>query len=265
MKRKQLFQLAAAVIAVAIISLLTACKDNNDEQQSSETPIEEKILGNWITTKYGDSPAITEEKVVVKFVSPTKCLFNMLMADYEEEGGWVDDLPFDVTIKDNVVTLSGKINEHISAVYELTITKIDDKYMECMMKTTDIMDGETYTDEYFTSFDRLTTDYKKDLVGTWETLEQEDNTRWRYEFKENGTFSVSFLDDEGEWVILYSDYAEYSCDCSLLSMRWMNIGESPTNDAWEISYIRDGTMQWTALRMDDEGNMYTEQVQLKKI
>ena len=130
----------AAVLFLCGLCVLTSCSSNEDN--TSINPLSGQIAGRWVAVVYDGHPAITDEKVMLNFVSPDKCLVTMLLGDDEEEGGWVDDAPFDVTINGHVVTMSGQVTETISSIYELQINSISGNDMLCNLKMTDINNGE---------------------------------------------------------------------------------------------------------------------------
>lgn len=79
----------AAVLSFCGLEVLTSCSSNEDN--NSVSPLSEQIAGRLVVVVYNGEPAITDEKVMLNFVSPDKCLVTMLLGDDEEEGGWVDD------------------------------------------------------------------------------------------------------------------------------------------------------------------------------
>jgi hypothetical protein len=52
--------------------------------------------------------------------------------------------------------------------------------------------------------------------------------------------------------------AEYFVDGILLCSRWKNVGDdTEKRESWEIASIKDGKMEWTALRQAADGSYYT--------
>ena len=131
----------AAVLSLCGLEVLTSCSSNEDN--NSVSPLSEQIAGRLVVVVYNGEPAITDEKVMLNFVSPDKCLVTMLLGDDEEEGGWVDDAAFDMTINGDVVTISGQVTETVSSIYELQIKSIAGNDMLCNLKIIDIDNGES--------------------------------------------------------------------------------------------------------------------------
>jgi len=57
---------------------------------------------------------------------------------------------------------------------------------------------------------------------------------------------------------------EYFVDGTLLCSRWIN-DENEFREWWEIASIKDGVMNWTALRANEDGTTYTATFEMKKV
>lgn len=257
MKQVKMFFLAA-VLSLCSLGVLTSCA--NEDNNSVVPPLSEQIVGKWMMEEYDDMPVITDEKVILNFVSPDKCLVTMLLADDEEEGGWVEDMEFDVTINGQVVTLFGQLTEDISVIYEMQVNSIVGNDLLCYLKMTDIVDGEASNIEYTAHCVRTTTDNSADIIGIWEGYYKEDedeNIRCRFEFKDDETYNFYYFNDaSGEWTQSVDDHSFYFCNGDVLYMRWKNPGSASICEAWDITDIGNGVMKWYALRNDDNGSIY---------
>lgn len=246
----------AAILSLCGLGFLTSCSDDQDNNKRGK-PLSEAILGRWQTVEYDGEPAITDEKAILNFVSPTTCYMNMLLADNEEKGGWGHDIQFDMQIKGYTLTLFGIVNDDIAAIYEMQFTSVKANTMVCKMRTRTIVKGEEREDAYTVKFVRAsaTTDYNEQIVGIWEADYWEDAvfTRCRYEFKDDGTYSFYYLDAQGQWQLAQDDYSYFFCDDNLVYMRWKNTGKEPQCECWDIKRIDQGVMTWHFRRSKGEG------------
>lgn len=261
MTKKSIFTRFAAILIAAIFIGCT-----NDDNPSTQ-PLAEQIIGKWVTVEYVDMPALTDEKVVLNFESSTTCFITMLLADDEEKGGWADNVKYDVTIADNVVTVSGEINERISSVYEFHVKSISANEWSALLKITDIIDGQKRTIEYPVRFVRVGTDHSEDILGLWEGIYWEDGvTRFRMEYLADGTYNFYFFNiGSEEWKKSHDDYSYYDCEGNLLYMRWKNIAQDPVCQAWDITSISNDAMTWRALRLDEDDNPQETIVELTRV
>ncbi len=116
---------------------------------------------------------------------------------------------------------------------------------------------------------KLTEDYSKDVLGTWEgkiSSEQDaysDDLTHRWEYKKNGTY-VYYFKKDGKWVASDNTLNEYFVDGTLLCSRWISEGKE-YREWWDVESIKDGKMKWTALRKDDDGKTYTASFEMSKV
>jgi len=118
----------------------------------------------------------------------------------------------------------------------------------------------------------VTHDYSDDIIGTWEgrlTSEQDaysDNQLHRWEYKTDGTFVYYRQNEKGEWVDDVNTMAEYFVDGTLLCSRWKNVGDdTEKRESLEIASIENGTMNWTALRQNEDGSTYTANFSMTRV
>lgn len=248
---------------MAIVGLMTSCSDND----KNVNPLAEQIIGKWIAVDYADEPALTDQKVTLNFVSPTKCLVSMLLADYEEVGGWANEVLFDVTIDGNVVTIAGKISETISAIYEFQIQSLNGDDMRCNIKITDFLNGVEKHSELTGHFVRTNVDFNKDIIGTWEGIYWDGNAnKCRFEYLADGTYNFYIHHTSTDmWVKSVDDYSYFSCQGNVLYMRWKNTGKDGICESWDITGIGNGTMTWSALRLDENDEPYVISVGFTKV
>ena len=54
------------------------------------------------------------------------------------------------------------------------------------------------------------------------------------------------------------EFQDYFVDGSLLATRWKNEGEYELREWWEIKSLKDGKMQWKALRANEDGSTFQQ-------
>ena len=75
-----------------------------------------------------------------------------------------------------------------------------------------------------------------------------------------------------EWRDVFSqstdtldDYANYFVTGNLLCTRWRNAGGDAENREWWEVTINGDTMNWTALREDENGQRYTATFEMNRV
>jgi len=270
MKKIMNFLLMAATVCG--ISLAAAsCSSNDDNPATPDLNLSEKIIGKWMQAEIDGQPALTNEKSVYTFVSPTKAIANASKCDYTESGSkWIIDLEYDVVIDGNKMTLTAHPDEVITLIKELTITSINDNELVCKFKHTTMRNGQvinTSGDEH-RRYAKLTVNYKEAILGTWQghcTSEGsvfDDGQEHRWQYNADGTF-VYYVKDGDSWVPSDNSLNEYFVDGTLLCTRWIDNGVE-NREWWEIN-IADGKMNWTALRQNEDGTTFTATFEMTKV
>ena len=262
------------VIAAALIcssTLFTSCtKDDNPVDPA--TNLAEKIIGKWITAEFNGQPQPTDNKAVLNFVSDTKAFLSAsFIAHPKLSDLWNVQTEYAVVIAGNKVTLTNKIDEHQTIMIELTVSSISTREMQTLMKNTMIIDGQEISSPEMTiSFTKVTRDYNEAIIGIWEgqmTSEEDaysDGKVHRWEYKADGTYVYYSQDEAGEWVPSDNTLNEYFVDGTLLCSRWID-NEQEFREWWEIASIKNGVMQWKALRQKEDGSTYTATFEMKKV
>jgi len=261
--------IAAALICGA--SVLTSCSSNDDNPAIPDLNLSEKIIGKWIETDINGQPAATNAKRVYTFVSTTKAYLSASLTMRPEYGAcWSDQVEANVAIDGNKVTLYVHHNEHKSAVHEFTVTAINDSEFTAIRKLTITVDGNVVlNDESTIRFEKQTTDFSEDIVGTWQgrcTSEGsvfDDGQEHRWQYNADGTY-VYYVKDGDNWVP-YADNTlnEYFVDGTLLCTRWID-NDVENREWWEIT-INGDKMNWTALRQKEDGTTFTATFEMTKV
>ena len=235
----------------------------------------EKLVGKWMLADINGKPAPTNNKFVVTFTSAGRGYTSASLsgyADTELKPLWSDRQEFDYAIADNVVTMTSKIDDHLTVVDELTVASISDAVTNGILKIKWIIDGTVVKSvEETVRTLKVTDDYSQTALGLWEgrvTSEQseyDDGEPHRWEYKADGTYVYYSLVD-GQWTPSSQPMSAYFVDGTLLCCRWKMTDDSDElREWWEIESIEGGVMKWKALRQREDGSTYTATFQMTKV
>lgn len=139
-----------------------------------------------------------------------------------------------------------------------------------IMFTKIVEEGNVYTHNWPAGYSKVTSDYSQDIIGLWEGVEMTGyetygNAEARIEYKADGTYT--YYNKEGEyWVPSANVDNEYNVDGDWLATRWRpEAGADYNYEWWDIDYIKDGTMKWSALREKEDGTRFTTTFTWKKV
>ena len=270
MKKLMQWVMAAALICGA--SVFTSCTKQDNPVNPADN-LAEKIIGKWITADKNGQPLPTNKKTVYTFVSATKALVSSSFTTRPEVGElWVDQIEGDVAISGNKVTLITNPEENETVVEEFTIIDITVTEFIANYKTTISIDGKVvHNEEMVLRFTKLARDHSEAVLGLWEckglkgdeTFNDGDD---RLEFFEDGTYKYYRKNDAGEWEeVTTREFQEYFVDGNFLATRWKNEGEDELREWWEIKSLKDGKMQWKALRANEDGSTFEQIMDWEKI
>ena len=233
--------------------------------------LSEKILGKWMMAEMDGRSMLTNEKIVITFVSPTKAYASTSRNSRPElDSSWIEYTETDVVIDGNKVTLTGQRDEHSTVVMELTINDINTQEFTAVVKGMVLFDGkEMLPYENSVRYSKITADYSAAIVGTWQgrcTSEGsvfDDGQEHRWQYNADGTY-VYYAKDGDNWVPYEGNTLnEYFVDGTLLCTRWIDNGQE-NREWWEITI--DGTrMHWTALRQNPDGTTFTATFEMEKV
>ena len=233
----------------------------------TQADIEKNIVGTWILTEKDGQPALTNEKRVYDIVSTTEALVDSSrVIEKSDRYIWHDGDEADVSIKDNVMTITGKNG---SSTHEFTISEINGNKFTANRKLTVTEEGsDPIVRESVVTYTKTNDDFSKDILGTWEgrcTSEGsvfDDGQDHRWEFKNDGTY-VYYVKNGDSWVPSEDTMNEYFVAGNLLCSRWMENGQE-NREWWELSIDGD-KMNWTALREGEDGKTFTATFEMTKV
>ena len=262
----------AAILVICGATVLTSCSNNDDNPVRPDLNVAEKIVGKWISADGDGQPVVTNEKLVLDFVSPTKAFVSASFSHHPASGTpWLDMLETDVAIDGNKMTLTTKYDQTTTAVNVYTITAINHKKFSATLKFSMQVNGnEVLSKTYPVRYAKMDADYTASIVGKWQgrcTSEGsvfDDGQEHQWEYKADGSYVYYCKNAEDQWEPKESNLSQYFVAGNLLCTRWQNIGESENREWWEIT-IENGVMKWKALRQREGGTTYTVTFEMTKV
>ena len=269
--KKSLFALLASVMLVTMAGLMTACTNEDNASNANVDNLAEKIIGKWIGTDMDGQEMMTNEKRVVTFVSATKAYVSASLTMQDIESIWSSSIEASVAIDGNKMTVISHPDELTTVEEEFTVTAIDDNEFTANCKLTRTVDGiEQSSGIINVRHTKVTADYSQAIVGIWEghctsaNSVFDDGQEHRWEYRADGSYVYYCKDANGRWEAKDAVISQYFVDGNLLCTRWQNIGENENREWWEIS-IDGNTMNWTALRQNDDGTTFTATFTMNKV
>lgn len=124
---KRILQGMMAAALICGLNVFSSCINNNDDNPVIIDNLAEKLIGKWMISDIDGEPALTNEKEVITFVSPTKAYISRSRSRSREmdnetrpskpenlpdakpdskhgNRGWKNYDEYDVTIEGNTVT-----------------------------------------------------------------------------------------------------------------------------------------------------------------
>lgn len=250
-------------LALAAVAMVFASCSKDDDNKIDN--FAEELKGKWITTDIDGHAELTNNKSVITILSATQALISTSRANLSDNPGWASHLNASVAIDGNKVTITGQPNEHLTIVYEITVSSISDTHMEGTFKHSTLRNGEVITTNgpIGMRWEKITTDYEQAVLGKWECtgltgIETYNDANAQLEFYQDGTYNYWRKNGDQWEAVTNREFQNYFVDGTLLATRWKNQGEEELREWWEIASIAGNEMQWTALRKKKDGTTVTQ-------
>ena len=280
---KKIMQWVMAATLMCGATAFSSCS-NDDDGDSVSNNLGAKIVGKWMTADIDGKVALTNEKEVITFVSPTKAYISKsylstLNTDKGSQSsgssvskrsnsGWRNYDECDVKIVGDTVTLTSNGASGI-----LVFKSISESEFVCEVIRQTSSDGQSTSDDFLTQrrYERVTNDYKKTIIGLWECEgisggETFNDANGRLEFRADGTYNFYRQNDSGDWEFVTTrEFQYYFVDGTLVATRWKDQGEDEEREWWEIASLSGNQMLWTALRRNADGSTFRQEVKWRKI
>ena len=237
----------------------------------------EKLLGKWMDSEADGQHALTSDKLVVTFVSSTKAIYSTSKTDFtESQPKWAAHREYDANISGNKVILTGhpEGNAKITLLEEYIVTDITATEIVCKYRHITLHDGQpqgTVAERKNIRLKKIDVDYRADIIGMWECKAISggntfNDANGRLEFKADGTYNFYLKTDGGQWeMVATREFQMYFADGMLLATRWKEQGGVELRECWEINSLKDGKMQWKALRAKEDGTTFEQIVDWESV
>ena len=237
----------------------------------------EKLLGKWMDSEADGQHALTSDKSVVTFVSSTKAIYSTSKTDFtESQPKWAAHREYDANISGNKVILTGhpEGNAKITLLEEYIVTDITATEIVCKYRHITLHDGQpqgTVAERKNIRLKKNDVDYRADIIGMWECKAISggntfNDANGRLEFKADGTYNFYLKTDGGQWeMVATREFQMYFADGMLLATRWKEQGGVELRECWEINSLKDGKMQWKALRAKEDGTTFEQIVDWESV
>ena len=237
----------------------------------------EKLLGKWMDSEADGQHALTSDKSVVTFVSSTKAIYSTSKTDFtESQPKWSANREYDANISGNKVILTGhpEGNAKITLLEEYIVTDITATEIVCKYRHITLHDGQpqgTVAERKNIRLKKIDVDYRADIIGMWECKAISggntfNDANGRLEFKADGTYNFYIKTDGGQWeMVATREFQMYFADGMLLATRWKEQGGVELRECWEINSLKDGKMQWKALRAKEDGTTFEQIVDWESV
>ena len=264
-----------AAILICGVTTFTACT-NEDNPVNPTDNLAEKIIGKWIMADFDGQPALTSDKSVVTFVSPTKAFYSISKTVFTEtQVRWSVRRECDVEISGNKVSLTSHPdgNPSITLQDEYIITSITATEMVCEYRHTTFRNGQAQDTVTMKAarLKKIDNDYSEAILGLWECEgisggETFNDDNGRLEFYADGTYNFYQQNDADDWeAVTTREFQDYFVDGTLVATRWKDKGNDEHRECWEIKSLNGDEMVWTALRQNADGSTFQQEVKWKKI
>ena len=257
-------------LTLTVAALLLASCDRENTTES----FDQQIVGKWMMTQTNGNTVPTNGRVVYTIMSTTEGTISASnLGTNADQEIWTNHAPSTVALEGDRITLSGSLNKTIGFEAVLDVKSITGTQMQTDATNRLYLNGQLESEHSGTVvWSKVTKDYASDILGLWEGhvtsaegSEYDDGELHRWEYLEDGSYVYYSLDENGNWASVNST-AMYFVDGTLLCTRWINEGEEQENrEWWEIASIEGGVMNWTSLRLLDDGTTYTATFSMKKV
>lgn len=259
---RYLFALAMGAVALGLCS----CSDEDGSDVPSQQDIQTKILGTWKQKIVNGKDCLTNLRSTKTFFADgTEIVSNSKYSESKEEWNWTNKGLYNYTIDGYSVFEN---STYSIVTFKTDIQKIDDcEIVYSKTNTTVDFKGDRTSNGVLV---KVTADFSQDIIGLWEGVEVTGyetygDAKHRIEYHTDGTYTY-FVEEDGNWVASANVDNEYNVHGDWLATRWRpEVGQDFNYEWWDIDYIRDGVMKWSALREKENGERFTTTFTWKKV
>lgn len=263
---KVILKLAVYGIA-AIVALASCSKEQKEKPVSSQIGMKTSILGTWKQITVNDEPCLTDLRSIKTFyANGTETVSNPKYSESKGVWMWQNKEPYNYTIEGNQIHENSTVS---SIAFTTTILESRDNWIEYVeTDDTEGFIGDRRSSGVIARVDDNSFLY--DIIGKWDGTDMTGQETYgdanhRISFRADGEY-IYFNRVDGEWEISANEDNEYNVHGDWLATRWRpEAGADFNYECWDIDYIKDGVMKWSALRETEEGERFVATFHWEKV
>lgn len=260
----------AFTIGAAAMGLTSCSEDEVSGGKPTQQEIASKIVGKWKLANKEGQEYLTNNKFVLTFDGQQQCT-SSFSREVQPFGGyfWINKYPNAYRVDGNTLSLSSDGKAGYKTM-DITLDAISNDAFTTSGQVVTQMDGTVVNEKSSHTYRRVNADYSRDILGVWEGVSMTGDETYgsaeaRIAYYDDATYTY-YRKLADVWYPSNDEACEYNVDGDWLATRWMPEGAETYNyEWWDIDAIKDGTMQWSALREHMDGSRYNTTFTWKKV
>lgn len=260
----------AFTIGAAAMGLTSCSEDEVSGGKPTQQEIASKIVGKWKLANKEGQEYLTNNKFVLTFDGQQQCT-SSFSREVQPFGGyfWINKYPNAYRVEGNTLSLSSDGKAGYKTM-DITVDAISNDAFTTSGQVVTQMDGTVVNEKSSHTYRRVNADYSRDILGVWEGVSMTGDETYgsaeaRIAYYDDATYTY-YRKLADVWYPSNDEACEYNVDGDWLATRWMPEGAETYNyEWWDIDAIKDGTMQWSALREHMDGSRYNTTFTWKKV
>ena len=251
------------------VGLLMSCSDKDKPGYGFPTDkIDKKVVGRWVMTDVEGKAVPTNGKEAFTIFSAEKGYMSTAFGDKI----WLNKAEFKLEIEDNALYWTLQPNENIQSFHRQAVNFVNDNELNATSHAIVIDHGDTIKNvgPISTRFIRVTDDFAKEIVGTWEgkLVVEPDEPTEAEKAAENKKANKGKKDKIVEEAVPTSvdapnTVSEYFVYGKWLCSHWAD-STGGDSECWDIE-IKEDVMKWAALRKNEDGSLYSTSLDLTRV
>ena len=251
-------QVTFVLLFVSMSVSFTACRESKSDDPAPQSL---DLIGTWRTVLFNGDSVTTNNRTIITYISSSKKIMSLSQYIPEfDEFTWrnkaMGSYSFDgVNLKQDAADPKTSTISTVTAMDANTMRVNYQSFIDKDSVVTPMDKAETYerVQENF--------GYEQSIIGLWEGVKHtgeetfgDEHHRWQYnDIDRAGYYTYVYYNfDEAtqDWVAAQQYISDYNVHGNWLATRWQSDGDFKMEyEWWDIDYITDTTMQWSALRM----------------
>ena len=264
MKSTDILKTMALCLAAMVIG---SCGNDDEEKLTPVTVKDGSILGTWKQQIVNGESCLTNLRSVKTFYADgTEIVSNSKYSEGKAGWMWSNKDKYLYSFDGNFI-LENKPNTEVSFKTEIIEGSRNTIVYNKTNNTPDFK-GDRNSSGVLVKVDDNYFAY--DIIGIWQGIEMTGYETYGdanhiINFRADGEY-IYFVMKDGKWVPSANVDNEYNVHGDWLATRWRpEYGKDFNYEWWDIDYIKDGFMKWSALREKEDGTRYVTTFIWKKV